>query len=60
MEEGGRGEEGEIHLGEMSFQFMTNGADEVGGQNLVYLNILHEYPHNSYFIKLKHDLRRKY
>lgn len=50
MEEGGAGEEGEILLGETSFQVMTKGAGGVGGQTLVYLNTLYEYPHSSYFI----------
>lgn len=54
MEEGGMGEEGELCLGEMSSEVMTNGAEWVGGQTLVYLNVLYEYP------QLKHDLKIKY
>lgn len=54
VEEGGMGEEGELCLGEMSSEVMTNGAEWVGGQTLVYLNVLYEYP------QLKHDLKIKY
>lgn len=41
--------------GEMSLQVMTKGAEGVGEQTVVYLNILYEYPHSSYFIQLKHE-----
>lgn len=43
------GEEGDTEE-EMSFQVMTNVAEGVGGQTLVYLNILYKFPHSSYFI----------
>lgn len=43
-----RSEGGGTHLEEVSF--MTNVAEAVGGQTLVYLNILHHSSHSPYFI----------
>lgn len=37
-----------MHPGEKSFQVMTHSAEGVGGQTLVCLSTLYEYPHSFY------------